>query len=127
MIVVPTLIWNDYALPEPIECSVEISDLDSEESGRNQGGYMFRDRVRGGATAPRKVSVRWGTLTNAEASYVLKSIGVATGKLRYPDPYTGLFRTGTFYCGNKSVPVLDRNPADGQVRWKEISVNFIEC
>ena len=127
MAITPTLKWNTTFLPEPIELKVEVSDLDSEESGRNQSGYMFRDRIRGGATSPRKVEVKFGSLSSAEASALLQAIGTVTGTLQYPDPYTGALRTGTFYCGNRSVPVLDRDASNGNVRWKELTVNFIEC
>ena len=127
MAITPTLKWNTTDLPEPVELSVEVSDLDSDGTGRNQSGYMFRDRVRGGATSPRKIQVKFGALSSAQTSTLLQAIGTTTGTLVYPDPYTGAMRSSTFYCGNRTAPVLDRNPADGAVRWKNITVNFIEC
>lgn len=127
MAIAPTLKWNSTALPEPLEMTVELSDLDSEGTGRNQSGYMFRDRVRGGTTAPRKVQVRFGMLSALQASTLLQAIGTATGTLEYPDPYTGAIRSGTFYCGNRTAPAWDRDATSGVVRWKGISVSFIEC
>ncbi|MBR2680487.1 MAG: hypothetical protein IKE23_07005 [Exiguobacterium sp.] len=104
---------------------VNVTDLDSSESGRNQSGYFFRDRVRGGSTSPRKIEVAFLPMTWAEISAVLQLIGGASMSLRYPDPYTGAYRTATVYVGDRKAPILDVDSTDVP-RWSGLTVNFIE-
>lgn len=115
---------NNYNMPEPRKLSVALQDLDTSESGRNQSGYMFRDRVRGGATAARKISIEMMPLTNSEISELLVAIGPASFSVTYPDPYTGTNRTGTFYVGDRSVPV--HNVTNGTPMWSSFSFDLIE-
>lgn len=120
---VVTLTVNGTELPEPQEFSVSVQDVDYE-SGRNQTGYMFRDRVRGGANAPRKLECKFPPLTMSEISTVLQTVNGASMYVTYPDPYTGSFRTGQFYVGDRKAPLYWRH--GNEYLWKDLAFNFIE-
>ena len=111
-------------MPEPTELVVKISDLDSSQTGRNQSGYMFRDRIRGGSTAPRTISITFPPLTGAQVKTILTAVSPSSVSVKYPDPYTGTTRTGTFYVGDRSVPV--HSVSNGTVYWDGFSFDLIE-
>ena len=110
-------------LPNPQELSVSVQDVDYE-SGRNQSGYMFRDRVRGGASAVRKVEVKFPPLTMSQVSTVLQAVNGASMKVCYPDPYTGAYREGTFYVGDRKAPLYSK--VGSAYMWTDVAFNFIE-
>lgn len=118
-----TLTVNGTELPEPAELTVDVQDVDYE-SGRNQTGYMFRDRVRGGANSPRKIEVKFPPLTMEEVSTVLQAVSGASMYLTYPDPYAGHFRTANVYVGDRKAPLYWRKGSD--YLWKDVAFNFVE-
>lgn len=118
-----TLRVNTTDLPEPQSISVSLQDADYN-SGRNQTGYMFRDRVRGGDNAPRKIECKFPPLTPAQARVVLQAVKDASMSLTYPDPYTGMYRTATVYVGDRKSPIYWIN--DGDILWSELAFNFVE-
>ena len=87
----------------------------------------MRDRVAGGSKAKRKVSCTWKGLTQSEISILLSAMSAVSFSVRYPDPYTGAFRTATMYVGDRSAPIF-RNGADsnGEIVWESMSANFVE-
>ena len=114
---------NTTDLPNPQEMSVSVQDVDYE-SGRNQTGYMFRDRVRGGANAPRKIEVKFPPLSMSQVSAVLQAVNGASMSLTYPDPYTGANRTATVYVGDRKAPLY--SVVNGEYLWTDLAFNFIE-
>jgi hypothetical protein len=119
-----TIKIGTYNMPEPRKLTVKLQDLDSAETGRNQSGYLFRDRVRGGASAARVLSIETMPLTNSEMSSLLTAIGGASFSVTYPDPYTGANRTGTFYVGDRSMPIHSINGSTKY--WEGFSFDLIE-
>lgn len=112
------------AVPDPKELKVSLQDIDSSGAGRSANGTMIRDRVAGGATAKRKIELKWPACDSATASQILTAIKDTFFFVEYPDPYTGALRTAEFYAGDRSVPVY--SVWDGLPRWESISVNIIE-
>ena len=110
-------------LPNPQEMTVDVQDVDYE-SGRNQTGYMFRDRVRGGSSAVRKIEVKFPPLTMAQVHTILSSISDAQFYVSYPDPYTGAYREGTFYVGDRKAPLYMKNGS--AYMWVDLAFNLIE-
>lgn len=114
-------------LKVPSSIQVDIQDIDSSETGRNQKGDLIRDRVVGGAEAKRKISCTWKGLTNAEMSMLLHAMDDVSFSLTYPDPYIGAERTTNVYVGDRSAPVW-RNGAlsNSEIIWESLSANFVE-
>ncbi len=114
-------------IKQPATMQVDLQDIDSSETGRNQSGDLMRDRVAGGSKAKRKVSCSWKGLTQSEISELLREMGGVSFPITYPDPYSGTFRTATVYVGDRSAPIF-RNGADsnGEIIWESMSANFVE-
>lgn len=108
-------------LPTPSELKWTISDLDSDNSGRNQSGSLFRDRI----AVKRKVECSWLPMDSAKMSVLLSAVTDPFFELTYPDALTGANRTMTCYVGDRSAPVMRPND-DGTWLWGEMSMNFIE-
>lgn len=107
--------------PTPAELKWSISDLDGENSGRNQNGTLFRDRV----AVKRKIECSWLPMNSANMSKLLKAVSDTFFDLTYPDAQDGDNRTITCYVGDRSAPVMRPNE-DGTWLWGQISINFIE-
>lgn len=107
-------------LPEPQEMTWDIYDVDSDETGRNQEGVMFRDRV----SVKRKVSCKFPPMTSAETSTLLNAVTDQFFKLTYPDAMTGANRTMDCYIGDRSTPVFIKRGTT--YIWEGVSMNFIE-
>lgn len=116
---------NSTDLPDPLEMSVSVQDVDYE-SGRNQTGYMFRDRVRGGANSPRKIECKFPPLNDTQVSILLQAVNGASMSLTYPDPYLGTNRTATVYVGDRKAPLYWKDPITGKWLWKDVAFNFVE-
>ena len=114
-------------IKQPSTLQVDIQDIDSSETGRNQSGNIMRDRVAGGSKAKRKVSCTWKGLTQSEISTLLKVMSAVSFSVKYPDPFTGDFRVATMYVGDRSAPMF-RNGADNnkEIVWESMSANFVE-
>lgn len=60
-----------YMPPAPTEYEVEIQDIDSEDTGRGETGYMTRERVREGIY---KVSIGFTNLSSDEVLAIKQAI-----------------------------------------------------
>lgn len=114
------------ALPDPKTLTVLLQDIDASTTTRSANGTMLRDRVVGGATAKRKMELKWPPLNSADASMILQAIKDEFFWVRYPDPYTGANRIAEFYAGDRSVPMYHANLRGQGVLWEGLSVNLIE-
>lgn len=114
-------------LKSPATLQVDLQDLQSSETGRTQNGKMYIDRVVGGAKAKRKINCTWKGLKQSEISALLQAMSKATFDVKYPDPYTGAFRTATVYVGDRSAPVFKTGATKAsEIIWESLSANFIE-
>ena len=114
---------NNNNIADPKTLTWDLYDLDSEDgAGRNQQGEMFRDRV----AVKRKLNCTWGPLEPAEMSTLLKSMDDIFFTIDYPDAHDGVYRKGTFYVGDRSVPMYVWNNKKGKFLWEGLSANFIE-
>lgn len=111
---------NGITPAAPSKIEVSISDIDSENAGRDTKGIMYRDRI----AVKRKLTCSWNALNNREISQLLKAVKGQFFKLSYHDPESGNFETRTFYVGDRTTPVYSL--CGGEIIWENISMNFIE-
>lgn len=107
--------------PTPAELEWNLSDLDGDDTGRNQSGNLFRDRV----AVKRKIKCTWLPMDGANMSKLLSAVTDPFFELTYPDALDGKNRTITCYVGDRSAPIMRPNN-DGVWLWGQISMNFIE-
>lgn len=117
---------NLTAMPDPKMRGlvVRLQDIDASSTGRAADGTMIRDRVVGGANAKRKLEIEWPPLRTQDARTVLQAVSNLFFYVKYPDPYTGDYRTARFYAGDREAPVYNVD-ANG-VLWEGIKYNLIE-
>lgn len=108
-----------YTCPDPIEYGFELNDLDSENTGRSEDGYMTRERIRHGVV---KISLKWTMLTTTEANAILDAVTPVSFSVTWQ--YANTTRTSTMYCAGQSVNCKGI-PSTNDYRW-EISLNLIE-
>lgn len=115
------------AVPDPKlqGLTVTLQDLDSENSTRTASGRMVRDRIVGGAEAKRKLEITWPAMSSADMSRTLQAIAGSFFWVKYPDPYTGTYRTAEFYAGDRSAPIYGGQTPEGML-WEGLEVNLIE-
>jgi hypothetical protein len=106
------------ALPTPTEFQVGIMDISKAE--RNANGNMIIERI----ATKRKLFFTYSYITRTELSLILQKIAPAYYSVAYLDPQTNAFKTGSFYCGDRNVGMVDY--IDGQARYKEFTFNLIE-
>ncbi|KRQ86060.1 hypothetical protein ABG79_02192 [Caloramator mitchellensis] len=109
---------NGADVPAPSSLIVGIMDISKAE--RNAQGTMIIERI----ATKRKLELSWSYLTKDELSNLLNKVSPVFFEVTYTDPQTGVLRTGTFYCGDRSVGMMDYN--NGNIRWKDIKFNLIE-
>lgn len=103
------------------DVNVTYTDLDSEDSGRDEAGYMHRSVLR------HKVSTwsfEYQRLTQEEYQYMESLFGSnATFSFYFIDPLTGLGKTVTAYRSNYGISW--HNAKTGE--WRNYKFNIIEC
>lgn len=110
---------NGVNMPTPSGYTEGIMDITNAE--RNSKGTMFIDRI----ATKVKLELEWSTLEQTEMTKVLNALEASiTFSVTYVDAKTGTNKTGTFYKGDRNIPMLDY--IDGKARWKGFKVNLIE-
>lgn len=115
---------NGTAIPDPAKLTWGVQDLDdSEGSGRNANGLMFRDRV----AVKRKLTINWGPMETSDLHDILVAIQDEFFELTFAiDPLQGGSLTKTMYVGDRSAPLLQKDIRTGRWLWQSLSANFIE-
>lgn len=115
---------NGIALPDPSKLTWGVQDLDdSEGSGRNANGKMFRDRV----AVKRKLTINWCAMETNDLHDILIAIQDEFFQVTFAeDPLQGGSLTKTMYAGDRSAPLLQKDKRTGRWLWQGLSVNFIE-
>jgi hypothetical protein len=106
------------ALPTPTEFQVGIMDISKAE--RNANGKMMIERI----ATKRKLFFTYSYLTESDLAFILRKIAPAYYTVTYLDPQTNTKKSGSFYCGDRNVGLVDyinENP-----RYKEFTFNLIE-
>lgn len=109
---------NGVAIATPKTFEITIQDLDGE-SNRNANGDLIRDRI----TVKRKINLEWPQLTQGQISTLLNAVSSVFFTVTFPDPQLGLI-TKTMYVGDRTSPAYSY--INGQVKWQDLKMNFIE-
>lgn len=109
---------NGTTLPSVVSFQVGIQDI--SKADRNANGTMIIERI----ATKRKLELAFEYLTKSQYQQVLNLVAPVFFNVEYPDPQTGNMRTGTFYCGDRTISGLDYYR--GEMRWKGCKFNLIE-
>lgn len=109
---------DGVSLPISVEYLISILDLSKAE--RTANGNMTIERI----ATKRKLELAWKHLSQQQLSQLLNLVEPVFFQVEYPDPQDDTIRTGTFYCGDRTIGALGY--VNGQVRWRDIKFNLIE-
>ena len=100
------------------DCTPNIMDINKME--RNARGDMIGERI----TTKRKLELSWKFLRQQELSQILNLVAPLFFQVEYVDPQEGGLKTGTFYAGDRSCPMLSFT--NGVPLYKDVKFNIIE-
>lgn len=106
------------ALPTPSGYSSGIMDLTHSE--RNARGTMISEFI----ARKYKIEMVWNFIEADELSALLTAIDEQFFTVEYLDQKTNTYKTGTFYKGDRTIPLFDF--LSEVPRYKEVAMNFIE-
>lgn len=110
-------------LPEPAfnGATFSVQDIDSSETGRNQSGMLFRDRV----ATKIKWQLTFPPLSRAMMSALLNAISSPEFNFTYPDPFKASgTTTKRCYVGDRTVPVYSMESE--LPMWENVSFSIVE-
>ena len=105
-------------LPTPSDFSVSVIDLSNQE--RNANGNMIIERI----ATKISLGLSYSFLTAASLSNILDAVSPVFFNVTYVDPQTNVFKTGSFYCGDRNLGMLDY--VGNIPRYKDIKFDLIE-
>lgn len=108
-------------LPAPVEYSVSLQDIDSENTKRTETGVLQRDRVRAGVY---KLQVTW-RITKPQLKIITDALSSAKFSVSFFDPATNTNPTKDMYSGDRAGKLL-YNPDNPDESLWELSTSLIE-
>ncbi|HBD63511.1 MAG TPA: hypothetical protein DC038_03645 [Clostridiales bacterium] len=114
------IIIDGVALPSPSKYGLPDSDLDSENTNRNEEGVLQRDRIRQGLY---KIELEWKAITSADLHTIRAAIVPEAVQVKHITE-TG-YVTKTMYAGDRKVEMVKYNPDYNKIHW-DISFNLTE-
>lgn len=110
-------------IANPSKMQWDIYDIDSDDTGRTITDVnLYRQRLG----TKRKLTCEWHTMLWDEMSTLLNAVTDTFFQLEYPDAMTGTRRIMTCYVGDRSAPVYYYDLENNEVRWENLTFNFIE-
>lgn len=110
--------FGNYTPPTPTKYSLDIQDIDSDDTGRGETGYMVRERVREGIY---KLSLAFTNITSDDALDIKSAISPDLIKVTLFD---GDYVKADMYVGNRSL-TLKSVDDEGNCYW-DMSFNLTE-
>lgn len=110
---------NGVGLPTPSSFKLPQSDLDSGDTGRNEAGYLQRDRIRQGIF---KIELEWKAIKQSDADKILNAIKPSAVNVTFPT--TSGMATKKMYAGDRDVSIARYWKKD-DIRW-DVAFNLIE-
>lgn len=89
--------FGNYSPPAPTEYSLDIQDIDSEDTGRGETGYMTRERVREGIY---KLSLSFTNISSEDVTSLKEALSPETIQVTLFD---GSDVTIPMYAGNRTL------------------------
>lgn len=117
---------NGQSLPMPNESpKITYSDVESSDSGQDEGGYYHREVLRFGVMS---CTLEYAGLSNADCAYLLGLLqGQSTFQFTFPVSGNGQSvtqtDTRTCYCSNYGAAVMRLR----QGIWSDITIAISEC
>lgn len=109
---------NGVALPTPSDYQIGVMDITQAE--RNAMGTMIIERI----AQKRKLQLSWKYLNGTLLAQIFTAVNPVFFDVTYLDPLTNTYKTGSFYCGDRSTGMIDF--LNSVPRYKDVQFNLIE-
>lgn len=109
---------GSYYPPTPTKYSLEISDIDSEDTGRGETGYMSRERVRAGIY---KLALGFTNITSDDVLAIKEAI---SGEEITVELFDGSTVSAQMYSGNRKLEL--KSVDDNSNCFWDMSFNLTE-
>ncbi|WP_265525112.1 DUF6711 family protein [Paenibacillus sp. JDR-2] len=116
----PLLTINGVVMPTPSPGGYTVTKQDLVKSNRNARGTMIKELI----ATKDKIDLQWVYLSAADLAKLLQAVSGNFFDVKYLNPQNGLFRTASFYAGDRSAPAMDY--INGIIRYKDVKFNLIE-
>ena len=117
------LLIDDVVMPTPSSFLINISDLDTNESGRSIDGNLHRDVI---GTNFRKIDLTWKTMTREDLKKFLNAVSKTNFMVTYYDPIQDAMVKKTMYASDRKVDMYNFIIDNGKPLWLDISVSLIQ-
>lgn len=107
-------------LPAPSKFKLYNMDLDSEDTKRNELGYVQRDRIREGVF---KTEQEWKAITSSQLATIKAAISPASFQATLITEVGRIIKT--MYASDRNIEMVKYDPDYNKIRW-DINCNFIE-
>jgi len=109
---------NNVVVPTPSSMDIGIMDISKAE--RNAKGNMIIERI----TTKRKIGIKYNYLTGSQLSTILKAVAPTFYNVEYLDPQDNTFKTGSFYCGDRSMGLISY--INNVPKYEDVSFDLVE-
>ena len=99
-------------LPTPTKFKPPNFDLDSEDTNRNELGYMQRDRVRQGIY---KLELAWKNITSSELATIKASVTPEKVKVTFPSEVGDIKKD--MYAGDRNIEMVSYDKDYNKILW----------
>lgn len=107
-------------LPAPTIFKPSNSDMDSQDTGRNELGVMQRDRIRQGIY---KLELTWEKISSSQLHLIKMAIQPASIKVTFASEKGPI--TKAMYAGDRNINMVAYNEDYNKILW-DISFNLTE-
>ena len=117
------LLIDDVVMPTPSKFLINISDLDTKETGRSISGDLHRDVI---GTNFRTIELEWKTMTREDLKKLLNAISKTNFMVTYYDPIQDAMVKKTMYASDRKVDMYNFIIDNGKPLWVNITVSLIQ-
>jgi hypothetical protein len=109
---------NGVNIPTPTNYDVGIQDISNAQ--RNAQGTMVIERI----ATKKTITLSYSYLSATDLSTILQAIAPTFYNVTYLDPITNSNVTSSFYCGDRSLGMIDFQA--GVPRYQNLKFELIE-
>src|SRR5437763_1310277 len=109
---------NGVNLPTPSDYQIGVQDLSNAQ--RNAQGTMIIERI----ATKKTLTLSYAFLNATDLSTILQAVAPTFYNVTYIDPVTNSNVTSSFYCGDRSLGMVDYQ--NGVPRYQNLKFELIE-
>lgn len=114
--------WTTLPVPPPDGITVQICDVDASTTGRDNTGYIHRDKIG----MKRKINLSYKYIWDNDVATIVSFANQTFFELKLYDDLTNTTWSGTVYAGDRSGTIYTHALHASKTLYSSFTVNFIE-